>query len=149
MQDYEKWMRRCLELAEQAALKDEVPIGAVVVHKGVIIAEAFNLRETQQSPSGHAELLAIEEASRKLGQWRLLGCQLVTTLEPCVMCAGALLQARVETVAYGASDPKGGAESLFGILSSGKLNHQVALVSGVLEADCAQLLKDFFKKKRT
>lgn len=141
-------MVRCLELARLAGERDEVPVAALIVHEGQVVSEAFNLREERQSPSAHAELLALEEASRKLGSWRLADCILVTTLEPCVMCAGALIQARIGTLVYGASDPKGGAESVFGLLSSNKHNHAVRTVSGILEEDCALLLKDFFKRKR-
>lgn len=148
MNEFQGWMQRCLELARQAADRDEVPVGAVVVREGRIVSEAFNLREANQSPSAHAELLALEEASRRLGSWRLVDCVLVTTLEPCVMCAGALIQGRIGTLVYGASDPKGGAESVFGLLSSDQHNHQVQVVPGVLEMECSSLLKEFFKRKR-
>lgn len=143
------WMARCLDLAHQAASMGEVPVGSIVVHGGQIIAEAHNLRESRQSPTGHAELLALQEASQRLGSWRLVDCVLVTTLEPCVMCAGALIQARIKTLVYGASDPKGGAESVFGLLSNNKHNHHVEVVSGTLETECALVLKDFFKMKRS
>lgn len=148
MEKYEEWMRRCVDLARLAASRDEVPVGALVVRDGVVISEAFNLREERQSPSGHAELMAIEEACRKLASWRLVDCVLVTSLEPCVMCAGALIQARIGTLVYGALDPKGGAESVFGLLSSERHHHRVQVVSGVLESECSMVLKDFFKNKR-
>jgi tRNA(adenine34) deaminase len=145
---HENWMRIALEEAHAAAGKDEVPVGALVIKDGQILARAHNLRESSQSPTGHAEILAIQEACRKLDSWRLIDCLLVTTLEPCAMCAGALIQARLKTVVYGASDPKGGAESVFGLLSHSNHNHQVELVKGVLENECGQVLKDFFKNKR-
>jgi tRNA(adenine34) deaminase len=124
-------------------------VGALVIKGDQIIARAHNLREALQSPSAHAELLALQQASQHLGSWRLVDCVLVTTLEPCVMCAGALIQARIKTLVYGASDPKGGAESVFGVLSNSKHNHTTEVVSGLLEKDCALVLKDFFKGKRS
>lgn len=148
-QKHEDWMRQALVEAKKAAEKDEVPVGALIIKDGEIVAQAHNLREHLQSPSAHAELLALQEASQKLGSWRLVDCVLVTTLEPCAMCAGALIQARIKTVIYGARDPKGGAESVFGLLSHPRHNHQVELLSGVLEEDCSQVLKLFFKAKRT
>jgi tRNA(adenine34) deaminase len=149
VEKYENWMRLALDEARIAAGKDEVPVGALVIQGDQIVARAHNLREAQQSPSAHAELLALQEASQRLGSWRLVDCVLVTTLEPCVMCAGALIQARIKTLVYGASDPKGGAESVFGVLSNNKHNHTVDVVSGILDADCGLVLKEFFKAKRT
>ena len=146
---HENWMRLALEEARIASGKDEVPVGALVIKDDQIIARAHNLREALQSPSAHAEILALQEASQRLGSWRLLDCVLVTTLEPCAMCAGALIQARIKTLVYGASDLKGGAESVFGLLSNNKHNHQVDVVCGVLETECALVLKDFFKSKRS
>ena len=146
---HENWIRLALEEARIAAGKDEVPVGALVIKDDQIIAQAHNLRETQQSPTGHAELLALQEASQKLGSWRLADCILVSTLEPCAMCAGALIQARIQTLVFGASDTKGGAESVFGLLSNLKHNHRVEVVSGILENECALILKDFFKGKRS
>ncbi len=146
---YEKWMRLALEEAALAAGKDEVPVGALVIKNNQIIARAHNLREAQRSPTAHAELLALQVASQRLGSWRLVDCLLVTTLEPCVMCAGALIQARISTVVWGARDPKGGAESVFGLLSNSKHNHRVNVVSGILNDDCSEILKEFFQGKRT
>ncbi len=146
---YENWMRLALDEARIAAGKDEVPVGALVIKDDQVIARAHNLREALQLPSAHAELLALQEASQRLGSWRLVDCVLVTTLEPCAMCAGALIQARIKTLVYGASDPKGGAESVFGLLTNRKHNHQVDVVSGILEPEGALVLKDFFKKKRS
>ena len=148
MEKYQEWMRLCLEQARLAEQKDEVPVGAVVICDGTVVSTTYNLRETRRSPSAHAELIALEAVSQRLGSWRLTDCVLVTTLEPCVMCAGALIQARIKTLIFGAKDLKGGAESVFGLLSSPKHNHQVEVVSGVLEEECSRILKDFFKKKR-
>ncbi len=147
-ENHENWMRLALDEARIAAGKDEVPVGALVIKDDRVIARAHNLREALQSPSAHAELLALQEASQRLGSWRLVDCVLVTTLEPCAMCAGALIQARIKTLVYGASDPKGGAESIFGLLSNRKHNHQVEVVGGILESECALVLKEFFKAKR-
>jgi tRNA(adenine34) deaminase len=146
---HENWIRQALEEARMAAGKDEVPVGALIIKDDQVIARAHNLRESLQSPTGHAEILALHRASERLGSWRLVDCVLVTTLEPCAMCAGALIQARVKTVIFGALDPKGGAETVFGLLSHSKHNHHVELVGGILEAECSQILKDFFKRKRS
>jgi tRNA(adenine34) deaminase len=148
MEKYQEWMQLGLEQAQLAKQKDEVPVGAVVICDGQVISVAHNLRETRRSASAHAELLALELACQKLGSWRLTDCTLVTTLEPCVMCAGALIQARIKALVFGAKDLKGGAESVFGLFSHQKHNHRVDVVSGVLEKECSQILKDFFKKKR-
>lgn len=141
-------MMRALELAREAALRDEVPVGALIIRDGEVIAEASNHREADQSILGHAELKAIEIASKKLGSWRLIDCTLVSTLEPCVMCAGAIVQARIGRLVYGASDPKGGAQALFKVFDSEALNHKVDVMAGVLEAECSEVLKSFFRAKR-
>jgi tRNA(adenine34) deaminase len=148
MEQHEIWMTRALELAALAAERNEVPVGAVIVRNGEIIAEAFNHRETDQTVLGHAELKAIQIASKKLGRWRLIDCTLVSTLEPCVMCAGAIVQSRIAHVIYGADDPKGGAQALFQVFDSEALNHRVRVTNGVLENECSQILKDFFRAKR-
>lgn len=145
---FEKWMSEALTLARAASAADEVPIGALVIRDGVVIGRGRNTREEHQSVTGHAELLAIKEASRFLSSWRLTGCTLVTTLEPCVMCAGAIVQSRIDRVVFGAVDPKGGGQTLFSLLSSEKLNHRVDVVSGVLAEECGSLLREFFKRKR-
>lgn len=143
------FMRHALELAAQAAEAGEVPVGAVVVHDNQVIAEAYNERETRPSALAHAEILALERATEKLGRWRLSGCTLYVTLEPCVMCAGALVQARVDRVVYGATDPKGGAvESLYQVLADSRLNHRPDVKAGVLAPECGTLLSDFFKRRR-
>jgi tRNA(adenine34) deaminase len=144
------FMRKALTLARKAALRGEVPVGALVVSPdGQILATGKNLRETLSSTLGHAELLALHRASKKIGNWRLTDCTLYVTLEPCVMCAGAIQQSRIGRVVYGAADPKAGAvESLYKVLSDPRLNHQVEVTSGVLGEECAQVLTDFFSSRR-
>lgn len=144
------FLRRCLTLAQQAAeLHDEVPIACVIIKDNQVIAEAANDRERTQSPLGHAEVRAIEIASQKLGSWRLDGCTLYVTLEPCPMCAGAILQARIPHVVYGARDPKAGAHgSVVAVLSGKGFNHVPKIVAGLLAAECGALLAGYFKKKR-
>lgn len=144
-----KWMKQALSLAKKAAIKGEVPIAALLVGPQGLIASAINTRERQQTPLGHAELFVLHKASQKMNSWRLSDCTLYVTLEPCVMCAGAIQQARLQRVVYGASDPKGGAvKSLFHVLNDPRLNHQVEVAGGVLEKDCARLLQDFFQERR-
>lgn len=145
----EFFMKASLKEAQKALLKGEVPIGAVVVRDGKIIARAHNLRERKNDATCHAELLAIRKACKKVGGWRLDDCELYVTLEPCIMCAGAILNARIKKVYYGAKEPKGGAcESKFSLLSSGVLNWQTDFQGGVLEEKCSSLLTDFFKERR-
>jgi tRNA(adenine34) deaminase len=145
----EDYMARALELAKKAEADGDVPVGAVIVRNGEILATAYNEKEALKVPSCHAEILAIERAALKLDRWRLIDCDLYVTLEPCVMCAGAIVQARLRSVTYGAKDPKAGAvESVYNILSDGKLNHRPLVVSGLLEKECSQMLSDFFAKKR-
>lgn len=142
-------MREALRLAKLAADKDEVPVGAILVTDGKIIASAYNLRENLQSPLGHAELICMQRASKKLKQWRLLNTTLYVTLEPCLMCTGAMIQARVQRVVYGTHDPKGGAvTSLYQACQDARLNHQIEVTSGVLAPECASLLTEFFRNKR-
>jgi tRNA(adenine34) deaminase len=143
------FMRQALELARQAAALGEVPVGALLVHENIVISKAYNERETRPSALAHAEISVLEDACRKLGRWRLSGCTLYVTLEPCVMCAGALVQARVDRVVYGARDPKAGAvESLYQVLSDARLNHRPEVTGGVLAEDCGNLLSEFFKNRR-
>ena len=138
------FMQRAIELAKKAAEIGEVPIGAVIVKNGEIIAEAYNLRETQKLATAHAELDAITAACKKLGGWRLFGCTLYVTLEPCAMCAGAIVNARIDRVVYGASDIRFGAcGSLFNI-NSYPLNHAFLVTSGVCEEECKRMLSEFF-----
>lgn len=145
----EKFMRAALKEAEKALLKDEVPIGCVIVKDGKIIARAHNLRETSQQSIAHAEVLAIQKACKKVGSWRLEDCSLYVTLEPCAMCSGAILLSRIDHVIYGAADPKGGCvDSCIKLYEQQGFNHYPDWKSGILELECAQLLKDFFKRKR-
>ena len=145
----EKYMRAAMKEAYKAELKDEVPIGAVIVYDGKIIARAHNTRQTKQISTHHAEILCIEKACRKLNSWRLEGCDLYVTLEPCPMCAGAIQQSRIRKVVFGAYDPKGGFfGSNFNINEVKGLNHYPEVEGGVLKEETAQLLNDFFKKKR-
>ena len=147
--DDEAWMRRALAAAERAAGLGEVPVGAVVVCGDELIAEAHNRREIDADPLAHAELLAIREAARRIGGWRLTGCTMYVTLEPCAMCAGALVNARVERLVYGAADPKAGYCGTLGDLTRDpRLNHRVEVVGGVLAAESAELLRRFFDRLR-
>lgn len=142
-------MREALKEAELARLKDEVPIGAVVVKDGEIIGRAHNLRETTQQPTAHAELLAIEAACKEVGSFRLEDSTLYVTLEPCVMCSGAIVMSRVPLVVYGARDPKGGTvDSLMNLLDTTEFNHRAEVISGVLEEESRQMLKVFFRELR-
>jgi tRNA(adenine34) deaminase len=145
----ERWMRHALELAGAAADHDDVPIGCVVVRGGVELAAAGNARERDRDPTAHAETLALREAARRVGSWRLDGCTVYVTLEPCAMCAGAIVLARVERVVLGAADPKAGfAGSLGNLLQDPRLNHRVELVTGVLEEECGAPLRAFFRSRR-
>ena len=146
---HDYWMTRAIAEARKAEAKDEVPIGCVIVRDGRIIARGHNLRETTQDPAAHAELIAIRKAARKLGSWRLLNCTLYVTLEPCTMCMGAIILARIPTVVFGCYDPKGGAAgSLFDLSSDPRLNHTVELLPRILEAECSGLLSMFFAALR-
>lgn len=144
-----KWMKKALNLAQKAATKGEVPIGAIVVGPEGLISYAINTRERQQTPIGHAEIVALHKAAKKRKSWRLSDCTLYVTLEPCVMCAGAIQQARLHRVVYGAADPKGGGvNSLYSILNDPRLNHSVSVTSGVLQSDCSLVLQSFFRERR-
>lgn len=144
-----EYMRLALEQARSAADADEVPIGAVVVRDGKVIAQARNTREADRNPAGHAEFTAMLKAAATQDAWRLSGCTVYVTLEPCIMCAGLMQQARIERCVYGAPDPKAGAlGSLYEIHRDKRLNHTFEVEAGVLEQECAQLLKDFFATKR-
>ncbi|WP_194747709.1 tRNA adenosine(34) deaminase TadA [Staphylococcus chromogenes] len=149
MRSHEFYMSIAIEAAREAEKLGEVPIGAVIVKDDEIIATAYNLRETAQLPMAHAEHIAIERAAQKLGSWRLEGCTLYVTLEPCVMCSGTIVMSRIDTVVYGAKDPKGGCSgSLMNLIQDPRMNHRVTLVTGVLAYSCGQLLKNFFKRLR-
>lgn len=143
------FMREALQEAEYAFREDEVPVGAVVVHQGRIIARAHNQREQLKDPTAHAEMLAITQASASVGSWRLDETVLYVTLEPCPMCAGAILQARIPVVVYGASDAKAGAvDTLYTLLNDPRLNHRCNVFSGVLAESCGNVLSRFFQEKR-
>jgi tRNA(adenine34) deaminase len=142
-------MRLALEEAEAAFQADEVPVGAVIVQGDAIIARTHNSRESSYDPTGHAELLALRIAAWKRRNWRLSEATLYVTKEPCIMCAGVMINARLGRLVYGCRDTKGGAvDSLYAILSDKRLNHQVEVVSGVLEEECADILKRFFRERR-
>ena len=146
---HQLYMQMALQQAEQAARSDEVPVGAVIMREGSIIAAAHNQREMLRDPTAHAEMIAITQAAEAVGGWRLEDCILYVTLEPCPMCAGAILQARIPVVVYGAADPKAGAvDSLFHMLNDSRLNHRSEVVSGVLQDRCGQILTDFFRQRR-
>ena len=143
------FMLLALEEAKRAASLDEIPVGAILVHDGQILASAHNRRELDQNPISHAEILALQEGARKLGRWRLGDCTLYVTLEPCPMCAGAIFMARLGRLVYGVADYKTGAvESLFNIPTHPSLNHQVEITAGIEEEACRKILQDFFQKKR-
>lgn len=145
----EFYMGKALAQADIAAAVGEIPIGAVIVYEKKVIARAYNLRETLPCATAHAELLAIEKACRALGRWRLTGCRLYVTVEPCPMCAGAIVNSRLDTLIYGCDDPKAGAvRSLFRIADNPALNHRVEVISGVRAAECAEKLKNFFRTRR-
>ncbi|MDG1137786.1 MAG: tRNA adenosine(34) deaminase TadA [Phycisphaerales bacterium] len=145
----DQMMAHAIELARSALAIEEVPIGAVVFHNDEVVGEGFNRKETDLNPTAHAEIIALTNAAKKLGRWRLHGCTLVVTLEPCPMCAGALVNARVDRVVFGASDQKSGAcRSLYEIADDPRLNHRCEVTSGVREADCIALLQSFFKSRR-
>lgn len=143
-------MRLALAEAAAAIEHDDVPVGAVVVHQGRVIGRGHNQREQLRDPTAHAELIAMTAAAEYLHSWRLTGCTLYVTLEPCVMCAGAMIQARLPRLVYGTDDPKaGGCGSVYDIVRDGRLNHRVDVVTGVLASDCAELLREFFRRQRS
>src|SRR5690625_3952152 len=145
----ERFMAIAIQEAYKAKRINEVPIGAVIVWKNKVIAKGYNIRETSQSALSHAELIAIQDANKKLGSWRLEDCTLYVTLEPCQMCAGAIVQARMKRVVFGASDPKAGcAGTLMNLLDDGRFNHQVEIESGILERKCRELLTNLFSELR-
>jgi tRNA(adenine34) deaminase len=147
--DHDHYMQLALAEAEAAAAADEAPVGAVIVCDGRVVATARNEREALRDPTAHAELIAITQAAAALGRWRLDGCTLYVTLEPCPMCAGAIVQARIPRVVYGAADPKAGAvRSLFQLLDDPRLNHRAEILAGVLAEPCGRILSEFFQQKR-
>jgi len=146
----EEWMREALLEAQKAAAAGEVPVGAIVVSaEGEILSRAHNSPVGMSDPTAHAEILALREAARKTGNYRLTGCRLVVTIEPCPMCAGAAVAARVAEIVYGAADPKAGAvTTLYNIVSDSRLNHRADVVSGVLASECSAIIRDFFRERR-
>ena len=149
MEKYIKYMKEALKEAKKAELIDEVPIGCVIVKDDKIIARGHNQRETNQSPIGHAEIIAINKASKKLKSWRLEGCDIYVTLEPCIMCSGAIIQSRISKVYYGAFDPKGGAlGSSINALEAKNINHHPEVIAGVLKEECSSIITNYFKAKR-
>ena len=144
------WMAEALAEARKAAAEGEVPIGAVVVCESRVVGRGRNARETRRDPTAHAEVLALQEAARALGRWRLTGTTVYATLEPCPMCAGALVNARVDRLVYAVPDPKAGAAgTLFDVLRDPRLNHRVEVASGVLAEECGELLSSFFRSRRS
>lgn len=148
-EQHEYWMNQAIAEAKKAKESGEVPIGAVIVKNGDLIGRGYNLRETSNDATAHAEIIAIKQASDNLGAWRLLDCYLYVTLEPCPMCAGAIVQSRISTVIYGTTDPKAGcAGTLMNLLQEPRFNHRTEVMQGVLQPQCAALLTDFFRKLR-
>ena len=146
---HETYMRMALEQAQQAFEIGEIPVGAVITHRDRVIAAAHNQREQLRDPTAHAEMIAITQAAEAVGNWRLTDCVLYVTLEPCPMCAGAIINARIPMVVFGAADPKAGAvQSVFRLLSDARLNHRAEISSGVLQAPCSQMLTRFFEQRR-
>jgi tRNA(adenine34) deaminase len=146
---HEKFMKEALKEAKKAFKKDEAPIGAVIVHEGRIVARGHNERELKQDSTLHAEMTAIRRACKKLGTWRLNDCDMYVTLEPCTMCAGAIIQARIGRLYIGAHDPKAGAAgSVINVFGVEGFNHRVEVYCGVLEEECSAILKDFFRELR-
>ncbi len=149
-QNDEQYMQIAIDQAKIAEENGDVPIGAVIVHKNQIIAKAYNQREQLQDPTAHAEIIALTQAAAALESWRLHDCTIYVTLEPCPMCAGAMVLARMDRLVYGCDDPKTGAvRSLYNIVQDERLNHRLDVTSGVLEEECSKLLQDFFQFRRT
>jgi len=148
-EEHRRYMKLALQEAQQGFEEDEVPVGAVIVHAGRVVAAAHNQREQLCDPTAHAEMIAITQAADSLGSWRLEGCTLYVTLEPCPMCAGAIVQARIPLVVYGAGDPKAGAvRSLYRLLEDQRLNHRCQVIEGILAEECGQILTRFFQRQR-
>ncbi len=149
MQEFEQYMREALRLAEEAAEQGEVPVGAVVVKDGAIIGKGRNRTEERKDPLAHAEMLAMQEALTAVGGWRLVDCDLYVTLEPCAMCAGAIVHCRLRRLVIGTEDPKTGAcGSVLDVTGETRLNHQPEVFRGVLREECSRILKNFFRERR-
>ena len=144
-----RYMKAALREAKKAELIDEVPIGCVIVKDDKIISRAHNMRETKQNPMGHAELIAIDKAAKKLKSWRLEGCDIYVTLEPCIMCSGAIIQSRINKIYFGAYDPKGGGlGSSINVLDAKNINHHPEVIRGILQEECSSIISNYFKNKR-
>jgi len=148
MYNDEHYMRMAIDEARSALESDEVPVGAVITLEGRVLAKAHNNPILMRDPTAHAEIGAIRKATEKMNNYRLSGTTIYVTIEPCVMCAGAIIHARIGRLVFGAADPKGGAISLYGMFSDGKLNHSVEVTGGVLEEECGKILSRFFREKR-
>jgi len=149
MNNDEQYMQLAIEEAKKAQAIGEVPIGAIIVYENEVIASGYNTRETSQKTLSHAELIAIQQANERIGSWRLEDCTLYVTLEPCPMCAGAIVQSRIKRVVYGAADPKAGcAGTLMNLLTEDRFNHQVDVTKGILELRCSSMLSNFFQRLR-
>jgi len=147
--EWTPWMEMALDEAAVAANQGEVPVGALLLHEGEVVGKAHNLRESSHDPLGHAELLAIGQAAKALGRWRLSGCTLVVTLEPCPMCAGAIVNARIDRLVFATRDPRAGAVgSIYDIVRDPRLNHRAEVIEGVCAERASQMLKDFFAARR-
>jgi tRNA(adenine34) deaminase len=145
----ETWMQHALTLAQRAAAQGEVPVGALVVLDGRVIGEGWNQPIQRHDPTAHAEIMALRAAAAAVGNYRLSACTLYVTLEPCIMCAGAIIHARIQRLVFGAADPKAGAvNAVYDVISQPRLNHRLDWTGGVLEAECGQLLRDFFRQRR-
>lgn len=149
MDMHENFMKIALDEAKRAADIDEVPVGAVIVKDGIIISQAFNTRESSKDATAHSEITAIKKACEALGGWRLIDCEMYVTLEPCLMCSGAILQSRIEKLYIGAMDPKAGAAgSVINVFEDYWFHHKCEVYTGILQEECSSILKEFFKKKR-
>ena len=144
-----KFMKEAIKEAKKAELIDEVPIGCVIVKDDKVVARGHNIRETKKTPLGHAEIVAIDKASKKLGRWRLEDCDIYITIEPCIMCTGAIIQSRIKHIYYGADDLKGGAlGSSINALEANNINHHPEVTKGILKDECAAIISNYFKRKR-
>ena len=149
MEKIERFMREAIKEAKKAELIDEVPIGCVIVRNNKVISRGHNIRESKQNPTGHAEIVAINKAAKKLNSWRLENCDIYITLEPCIMCSGAIIQSRIKHIYFGAFDPKGGAlGSSINVLDAKNINHHPEVTSGVLQEECSKIITNYFKSKR-
>lgn len=149
MEKIERFMREAIKEAKKAELIDEVPIGCVIVKDNKVISKGHNIRESKQNPTGHAEIVAINKAAKKLNSWRLENCDIYITLEPCIMCSGAIIQSRIKHIYFGAFDPKGGAlGSSINVLDAKNINHHPEVTSGVLQEECSKIITNYFKSKR-